>query len=147
MSMKLILLRHGESEWNQFMAGIEQVYPDARVEDLENDHPIFHTVYDLSERLQVPGYQIVERGSMWERNNGINPYWRVISDEKGRVIAGIIPNSDIGDSWEYADDPRYQERFSALGIRIATQIDSVSTVPISEVGHRMVMLLSAATVT
>jgi hypothetical protein len=27
-------------------------------------------------------------------------------------------NSDIGDSWEFADDPRYDERFSALGIRI-----------------------------
>jgi hypothetical protein len=27
-------------------------------------------------------------------------------------------NSDIGDSWEWADDPHYMEKFSALGIRI-----------------------------
>ena len=27
-------------------------------------------------------------------------------------------NSDVGDSWEFADDLRYEERFSALGIRI-----------------------------
>jgi Domain of unknown function (DUF4159) len=27
-------------------------------------------------------------------------------------------NSDIGDSWEWADDPHYLEKFSALGIRI-----------------------------
>jgi hypothetical protein len=27
-------------------------------------------------------------------------------------------NSDIGDSWEFADAPAYPERFSALGIRI-----------------------------
>ena len=27
-------------------------------------------------------------------------------------------NSDIGDSWEWADSPEYPEKFSALGIRI-----------------------------
>ena len=27
-------------------------------------------------------------------------------------------NSDLGDSWEWADDPSYDEKFSALGIRI-----------------------------
>jgi hypothetical protein len=39
-------------------------------------------------------------------------------DEKGR--AGVIGwfNSDVGDSWEYADDPSYPERMSDLGIRL-----------------------------
>ena len=109
---------HGESEWDQFMAGIEQVYPDARVEDLQSDHPIFHTVYDLSERLQVPGYQIVERGSMWERNNGINPYWRVISDEKGRVQVAAFLNQDLGDAWEFSNDPAYPEQFASMAYRV-----------------------------
>ena len=36
----------------------------------------------------------------------------------GRVMVAMTPNSDIGDSWEWADEPRYDERFSALGIRI-----------------------------
>lgn len=109
---------HGESEWDQFMAGIEQVYPDARVEDLESDHPIFHTVYDLSERLQVPGYQIVERGTMWERNNGIIPYWRVINDEKGRVQVGAFLNQDLGDAWEFSNDPAYPEEFASMAYRV-----------------------------
>lgn len=109
---------HGEVEWNQFMAGMEQVYPDARVEDLNNDHPIFHAVYDLSERLQVPGYQIVERGSMWERNNGINPYWRVISDEKGRVQVAAFLNQDLGDAWEFSNDPLYPEQFASMAYRM-----------------------------
>ena len=34
-----------------------------------------------------------------------------------RAIA-ITFNSDIGDSWEWADDPGYPEKYSALGIRI-----------------------------
>lgn len=109
---------HGEIEWDQFMYGVEQVYPEARVEDLENDHPIFHTVYDLSERLQVPGYQIVERGSMWERNNGIYPYWRVISDERGRVQIAAFLNQDLGDAWEFSDDPAYPEQFASMAYRM-----------------------------
>jgi hypothetical protein len=109
---------HGEVEWDQFMAGMAQVYPDARVEDLENDHPIFHTVYDLSERLQVPGYQIVERGSMWERNNGIVPYWRVISDDKQRVQVAAFLNQDLGDAWEFSNDPLYPEQFASMAYRM-----------------------------
>jgi hypothetical protein len=27
-------------------------------------------------------------------------------------------NSDLGDSWEWADDPEYPEEYSALGVRI-----------------------------
>lgn len=109
---------HGDIEWEQFMEGMSQVYPDARVEDLENDHPVFHTMYDLSERLQVPGYQIVERGSMWERNNGIVPYWRVISDEKGRVQVAAFLNQDLGDAWEFSNDPAYPEQFASMAYRM-----------------------------
>ncbi|MEO5926478.1 MAG: DUF4159 domain-containing protein [Bryobacteraceae bacterium] len=109
---------HGEVEWDRFMDGMSQVYPEAKVEDLENDHPIFHTVYDLSERLQVPGYQIVERGSMWERNNGITPYWRVINDDKGRVQVAAFLNQDLGDAWEFSNDPAYPEQFASMAYRM-----------------------------
>lgn len=109
---------HGEIEWDQFMEGMYQVYPEANVEDLENDHPIFHTMYDLSERLQVPGYQIVERGSMWERNNGITPYWRVIHDDKGRVQVAAFLNQDLGDAWEFSNDPAYPEQFASMAYRM-----------------------------
>ena len=44
--------------------------------------------------------------------------WRAISDAKGRILVAMTVNSDVGDSWEFADDPRYDEKFSALGIRI-----------------------------
>jgi hypothetical protein len=33
-------------------------------------------------------------------------------------MVGLTVNSDLGDSWEFADEPHYEERFSALGIRI-----------------------------
>lgn len=107
----------GRNQWDAFMASMGRVYPEQTPSDLADAAPIFHTVYDLDRRYQVPGARYLYTGSM-EKCTGCPPQWRGISDEKGRVIAGIIPNSDIGDSWEYADDPHYDERFSALGIRI-----------------------------
>ena len=33
-------------------------------------------------------------------------------------MVAISYNSDVGDAWEYADDPEYPEKFSGLAIRI-----------------------------
>jgi hypothetical protein len=44
--------------------------------------------------------------------------WRGIYDDRERVEAPMTFDSDLGDSWEWADDPRYDEKFSALGIGI-----------------------------
>ena len=42
----------------------------------------------------------------------------MVFDEKGRMTIAVWFNNDTGDSWEWADDPSYPEKFSALGIRI-----------------------------
>jgi hypothetical protein len=52
------------------------------------------------------------------RADGFEARWRGIRDDKGRVIVAIAFNSDLGDSWHMADDPRYPERYSSLGMRI-----------------------------
>jgi hypothetical protein len=37
-------------------------------------------------------------------------------------MVAIIFNSDIGDSWEWADTPNYPEKYSALGIRLGVNV-------------------------
>jgi uncharacterized protein DUF4159 len=107
----------GANQWDTFQASMGRVFPEQTATDLPDASPIFHTVYDLDNRYQVPGARYLYTGS-YEKCRGCPAQWRGLSDEKGRVIAAMTPNSDIGDSWEYADDPQYEERFSALGIRI-----------------------------
>jgi len=34
------------------------------------------------------------------------------------LMVAMSFNSDIGDSWDWADDPRYPEQYSSLGIRL-----------------------------
>jgi hypothetical protein len=107
---------HNEREWADFMAGVNLIYPGHQAEDLPPDDPIFHTVYDISERFRVPGLNVV-RGSEIERG-GIYPAWRCVRDDRGRVVIAILFNQDLGDAWEWADLPSYPERYATMAWHI-----------------------------
>jgi hypothetical protein len=111
---------HGDDEWQIFILTMNKVFPDRPIVDLDDHAPIFHTVFDLQERYQVPGAQFIRSRSVCEKCNagGAGPHWRGIYDDHGRLMVAICHNMDLGDSWEHADDPYYPEKFSALGIRI-----------------------------
>ncbi|MBZ5603039.1 MAG: DUF4159 domain-containing protein [Acidobacteriia bacterium] len=107
----------GEQDWATFMQSMSRVFPDREVVDIDDRDPIFHAVFDLNDRYQVPGARYLSTGVTW-KCDGCPAAWKGIYDDKGRLMVAMTPNSDIGDSWEWADDPRYLEKFSALGIRI-----------------------------
>ena len=108
---------HGTREWEVFQESMRRVFPDRPIVDLKNQDAIFHTIYDLDDRYQVPGAQYIRSGRTYEYD-GYEAKWRGIYDDHGRLIVAICHNMDLGDSWEHADNPQYAERFSALGIRI-----------------------------
>ncbi len=107
----------GDAQWANFMESMRRVFPDREVVDIPDDDPIFHVVYDLSDRYQVPGARYIQTG-VTEKCEGCPARWRGIYDDRGRVLVAMTFQSDLGDSWEWADDPGYDEKFSALGIRI-----------------------------
>jgi hypothetical protein len=94
---------------------MKMVFPDRPIIDIPNDDPIFHTVFDLDDRYQIPGAEHLSTG---HKKDGIVPRWEGIYDDKGRIMVAISLNSDIGDSWEWSDNPRYPLTYSDLGIRI-----------------------------
>jgi hypothetical protein len=108
---------HGSWEWGAFTAGLQRIFPDRPVVDLADEESIFHTLYNLDERFQVPGRRYIRSGRTYEQD-GVEPRWRAIFDEHGRVQVAICHNMDLGDAWEWADDPRYPEPFTALAYRI-----------------------------
>jgi uncharacterized protein DUF4159 len=106
----------GTFEWDVFMQSMGRVIPGRTPVDIPNEDAIFHTLYDLNERFRVPGsWGLYGPGY---QNDGETPYWRAIYDDRNRIVAAITPNSDLGDAWEFADDPRYPERYSHLAINI-----------------------------
>jgi hypothetical protein len=109
---------HGTWEWEVFVNSMNRVFPDRPIVEIKDDDPIFHTVYDLHERFQVPGWQWYRTGNTYEYD-GYEPRWRGIYDAKGRLVAAICHNMDLGDAWEWSDDPRYPEKWASLAYRIA----------------------------
>jgi len=109
---------HNEREWANFMDGIRQMNLGSEPEELADESSAFHVLFDLKERFRVPGANVVH-GSGIERG-GTTPHWRGIMDERGRMIVAITFNQDMGDGWEFADDPDYPERFSSQAIRLGT---------------------------
>jgi hypothetical protein len=114
---------HGRYEWEMFEKRIKFVFPDRPIVDIEDDDAIFHTVYDLDQKYQVPGAAHLRTG--YKRpdrpestSDGIGAHWRCIKDDKGRIMVAISYNSDIGDAWEWADDAVYPEKFASFAIRL-----------------------------
>ena len=109
---------HGNAERQVFLNSMKMVFPDRPVVEIPNDDPILHDVYDLSERIQIPGQAHVGAGCKNCRDGGRGAHWQGIYDDKGRIMIAITYNSDVGDGWEFADDPTYPENAASSAIRI-----------------------------
>jgi Domain of unknown function (DUF4159) len=108
---------HGSREWAVFMASMNRIFPDRPVVDLPNDDPIFHVIYDVGTRFQVPGLQYLYSGREYEKDD-YQAEWKGIYDDHHRVMVAICHNMDLGDAWEWADLPQYPEKFTSLAYRV-----------------------------
>ena len=108
----------GDDEWATMEAGVEQILPGRAIENLPNSDEIFHVVYDLDDRVQVPGTRHIW-GRRWPLSpDMVHPRWLGVRDDKGRIVIAICHNSDVGDAWEWADSPRYPEKPASTAYRI-----------------------------
>lgn len=111
----------GTREWEGFMSGMRRVFPDRPVVDLPADHSLFHTVFDIDPSLQVPNWNALQGGVPY-RADGHTPHWRAILDDAGRVMVAIAFNNDLGDSYQWADDPDYPQEGANLGLRMGVNL-------------------------
>jgi hypothetical protein len=108
----------GSSQWEGFVAGMQRIFPDRPIVDLPDDHQLFHTVYNLDARGQVPNMNSLLGGGGGYLSDGDTPYWRAILDDSGRVMVAIAFNNDVSDSFQWADDPDYPAESASLGLRM-----------------------------
>ena len=109
----------GEYQWAVFMESMNRVFPDRPIVELPEDHELLHVLYDLDQRIQIPGRSYFSTGVTWQSEDSKVPYWRGIFDDEGRLMVAINFNMDMGDAWEHADDPYYPEPMTALAYRFA----------------------------
>jgi hypothetical protein len=123
----------GDDQWENFHSQIKRVFPDREPEELPLDHEIFHCVYRLKERPQIPSINAAwagrDQGITYEFHHGGNTrdvHYRALFDDKGRMMSLICHNTDLGDGWEReGEDPWYFQEFSVkkaypMGINIVT---------------------------
>ena len=108
---------HGSVQWESFMESMRRVFPDREVVDIPEDHEVFHVVWDLDQKVQVPGIYALMTGRTYEQD-GVQARWRGVFDDQGRLMVAINFNMDLGDAWEHADTPEYPQHLTALAYRI-----------------------------
>jgi hypothetical protein len=110
----------GSGSWISFEEGIRRIFPDRPIIDLTDDHPVFHTVYDLTgmTKAQIPNMNALMGRGVGYLGDGAIPRWRGIEDDDGRLMVLIAFNNDVADSWQWADDPRYPGESANLGLRL-----------------------------
>lgn len=114
----------GLRQFAQFRRQINKIFPDRQLEELPLTHEIFHTFFDINKVIQVPN---VRNGENWKLSGGRAPTWeqpddtepRVfgIHDDAGRLMVVVTYNSDLGDAWEWMDDPDYPAEFTGYAYR------------------------------
>jgi hypothetical protein len=116
----------GEAEWYNFHQQLKRVFPDREPVELPLEHEIFHCVYDLKQKPQVPSIHAWYNGRTTERWDAPEAHYKALFDDDGRMMAIICHNTDLGDGWEReGEDPGYFREMSEkwaypLGINIVT---------------------------
>jgi hypothetical protein len=123
----------GDEEYKNFYREIKRVFPDREPQEVPLEHEIFHCVYDLKEKPQLPSIHAAwagrDSGVIWEPRSGSDtsiPHYKAIRDDANRIMVFICHNTDLGDGWEReGEDKWYFEEFSVkkaypLGINIVT---------------------------
>jgi hypothetical protein len=109
----------GPEEYARFDETMKAIFPDRPVVEIDSKDPIFHSVYNLDDRVQVLGDWCIHFSvQCQQRAVGTTAHWLGVYDDKNRLMVMISFNSDIGDAWEWADGPQYPEKMAGEAIRI-----------------------------
>jgi hypothetical protein len=96
----------GERAWATVEREMKKVFPDRSFAEMSLDHPLYHCVFDIKAKGQVPNYRTGEAsrvtGQTWEDHDGDcqTVHHRAIVDDKGRLMVLATHNTDNGDGWE-----------------------------------------------
>jgi hypothetical protein len=120
----------GEAAWRNVEQVMKRVLPELSFAELSLDHPLYHCVFEIKAKGQVPNYGLGQMSQYdpehrtWERYDAKEVHHRAIVDTHGRMMVIATHNTDNGDGWEREGEYAYYfENFSEkiaypLGINI-----------------------------
>ncbi|MEX1033687.1 MAG: DUF4159 domain-containing protein [Cellvibrionaceae bacterium] len=105
----------GTREWDNFYRTFSQVFPDRDIVELDSDHEIFRTFYDVDGAQMIPAMGNPQNIPEADVDHASN--WAIMDDD-GRIMVLINWNSDIGDGWEHTYHAGYPTRYANLAYRL-----------------------------
>ena len=111
----------GEREWENVQQQIHKIDSEFEIQDLPLSHPIFHAYLDVEEVVQVPNIYNAQRGVTSEKG-GIVPHYMGVVNKKGRVVGFISRNCDMGDAWEWINDPSYPVKYGLPAYKVGINV-------------------------
>jgi hypothetical protein len=97
----------GEQQWLAVERSFREILPDRQFEELPIEHPLYRSVFNVTEKVQVPNIR------MGLKQPGTQIQHRVLFDAKGRLMAMVLHNSDDSDGWEReGEDGEYFRLYS-----------------------------------
>ena len=96
----------GQGQLDWFASQMKSVFPNRDFVEMTLDHPIFHAFYEIPTLDVEPPYQVAAP-----------PKFYGYFDERGRLGMIINHNNDIGDFWEWIDQPMYPLEPSTEALR------------------------------
>lgn len=108
----------GTREWATFEREIRRVLPEYPIVEIPLDHALLGTFYEVEEVVQVPSISNWRWRRQTHERDGYVPALRGIFDERGRLLVVIHFNSDLGDAWEWAEQPDYPLEFSTYAMQM-----------------------------
>ena len=105
----------GDSEWDNMANELKKVFRDREFVELPLTHPLYHCVFDIQRKFQIPNVQLGTAsqwngGATWEPNHDGDTrtvHHKAIFDDQGRIMVFATHNTDNGDGWEWEGDNHY----------------------------------------
>ena len=96
----------GIFDLNNLEMNLKRMFPERDLFPLTIEHPIFHTFYEIPTLDVTPPYQTGR------------PIFYGYPDDEGNLAMVVCYNNDVGDFWEWIDQPVYPLKPSSDALRL-----------------------------
>ncbi len=111
----------GADEWDVFEYNMRRVFPEPERQfvDIALDHPLYSAYYMIDHVEMTPAINNTQ-----QRTECYGCFTQVkgMYDDEGRLMMVVNFNTDLGDAWEWAEDPSYPLETSTYAFEIGTNL-------------------------
>jgi hypothetical protein len=97
----------GSRQFAIMQQNIRRVFPDREMFLMTDAHPVLNTYYPIDSLYVESPYNV-----------GADAVFYGVNNDKGELAVIICANNDLGDFWEWLDQPRYPLKPSAEGVKL-----------------------------